>query len=178
MYAVGVIFWELATCEAPFHDRNPNLLSTAIIQGLKLHIPNPLPAGFPPAFFEMMQRCWADPNQRPSAQEFLAFLIKIDPTSRPSVPLLLFPEDHVVPHASLLDCIRPGMPTSLDGMLSIMVSQAEKKYRESIDIQSICSEYGLVPIEAHALTVNRLCFYKCASKKINVSAGLHHGRAC
>lgn len=159
MYAVGVIFWELATCEAPFHDRNPNLLSTAIIQGLKLDIPNPLPAGFPPAFFEMIQRCWSEPNQRPSAHDFLAFLIKIDPTSRPSVPLLLFPENHVVLHASLLDCIRPGMPRSLDGMLSIMVSQAEKKYRESSEVQSICSEYGLNPMEAHALTVNRILFF-------------------
>ena len=62
MYAVGVIFWELAFCEVPFQNKNHAILMSLIEKGLTPEIPNPLPpcaAGFPPAFFDIMRQCWA-----------------------------------------------------------------------------------------------------------------------
>lgn len=155
MYALGIILWELATCEAPFHDRNPKLLATAIIQGLKLDIPSPLPAGFPPAYFEIIQRCWLEPHLRPSAHDVFKYLIAIDPSSRPSAPLLLFPADHAILHASLLECIQPAMPAStiVDNMLKKMISQAEMMFRTSHEVQDACSRCSLLPLEAQSLIV-------------------------
>ena len=156
MYALGIILWELASCEAPFYNRNPNLLVNLIKDsGLKPDIPSPLPAGFPPAFFEMMQRCWAEPHLRPSAHDLLEYLITIDPTSRPSAPLLLFPAGHALLHASLFNCIRPAMPATatVDNMLRNMISQAEQMCAASLQVQSMCAQCGLVPLEAQALIV-------------------------
>jgi serine/threonine protein kinase len=177
MYALGIILWELATCEAPFYNQKPNLLATLITRGLKLDIPSPLPAGFPPAFFEMMQRCWAEPQLRPAAHDLLEYLIKIDPTSRPSAPLLLFPAGHAVLHASLFDCIRPAMPATptVDNMLKIMISQAEQMCATSFQVQSMCAHCGLVPLEAQALIVR--VSHECLLLVLTCRADLHHGRA-
>ncbi len=43
VYALGVIFWELAFCEVPFQNKNPSILMSLIKDGLTLEIPNPLP---------------------------------------------------------------------------------------------------------------------------------------
>jgi serine/threonine protein kinase len=158
MYALGVIFWELAFCEAPFQSVNPSILMSLIAKGLKPDIPNPLPpcaAGFPPAFFDIMQRCWEkDPKLRPSAQDVHRLLVSIDPSARPSAPLMLFPVNHPFPTATLLDCLRPAMPSSADRMLSLMMVQADDMFRTNIqNIQDVCAQYSLLPIEAFALTV-------------------------
>jgi serine/threonine protein kinase len=161
IYALGIILWELSTCEAPFHNQNPKLLATLISRGLKPDIPSPLPPGFPPAFFEMMQRCWTEPRLRPTAHELFEYLIKIDPTSRPSAPLLLFPAGHAVLHRSLFDCIRPAMPSTpdVDDLLRIMISQAEQTCRTSLEVQSMCAQCGLLPLEAQALMVRISLFH-------------------
>jgi serine/threonine-protein kinase len=51
VYALGVIFWELAFCDAPFQTANQSILMSLIKDGLTPDIPNPLPpcaAAFPP----------------------------------------------------------------------------------------------------------------------------------
>jgi serine/threonine protein kinase len=159
IYALGVIFWELAFCDAPFQSVNQSILMSLIKDGLTPEVPNPLPpcaAAFPPVFFAIMQRCWAkDPKQRPSASEVHRLLVSIDPSARPSAPLAHYPLGHPFPTASLLDCIRPAMPASADAMLVSMMRQADGMFRANAqNIQGVCAQYGLLPIEANALTVS------------------------
>ena len=159
MYALGVIFWELAFCDAPFQSVNQSILMSLIKDGLTPEVPDPLPpcaAGFPPVFFVVMQRCWAkDPKQRPTASEVHRLLVSIDPSARPSAPLLHFPLNHPVPTASLLDCVRRAMPAAAEAMLLSMMRQADSMFRANTqDIQGVCAQYGLLPVEANALTVS------------------------
>ena len=159
VYALGVIFWELAFCDAPFQTVNPSILMSLIEKGLTPEIPNPLPscaAAFPPVFFVIMQRCWAkDPKQRPTASEVHRLLVSIDPSARPSAPLLHFPLNHPFPTASLLDCVRRAMPAAAEAMLLSMMRQADGMFRANTqDIQGVCALYGLLPVEANALTVS------------------------
>ena len=163
MYALGVILWELAFCDAPFQSVNQSILMSLIEKGLTPDIPSTLPpcaAAFPPGFFVVMQRCWAkDPKQRPTASEVHRLLVSIDPSARPSAPLLHFPLNHPFPTASLLDCVRRAMPTAAEAMLLNMMRQADDMFRSNTqDIQGVCAQYGLLPVEAHALTVTpRIC---------------------
>jgi len=159
VYALGVIFWELAFCDAPFQTVNQSILMSLIKDGLTPDIPNPLPscaAAFPPVFFVIMQRCWAkDPKQRPTASEVHRLLVSIDPSARPSAPLLHFPLNHPFPTASLLDCVRRAMPAAAEAMLLSMMRQADSMFRANTqDIQGVCAQYGLLPVEANALTVS------------------------
>jgi serine/threonine protein kinase len=158
MYALGVIFWELAFCEAPFQNVATSVLMPLIMKGLIPEIPNPLPpcaSGFPPAFFDIMRRCWEkDPKLRPSAGDVHSILVSIDPSARPSAPLMLYPINHPFPTVTLFDCLRPAMPSSAETMLCLMMKQADEMFRANTrNIQGICAQYGLLPIEAHALTV-------------------------
>ena len=161
MYAVGVIFWELAFCEVPFQNKNHAILMSLIKDGLTPEIPNPLPpcaAGFPPAFFDIMRQCWAkDPAQRPSAHHVHRLLVSIDPSARPSAPLMHYPLNHPFPSASLLDCVRRAMPPPAHAMLARMTSDAEQMFRANTrNFQAVCAQYGVLPIEANALTVGAL----------------------
>jgi serine/threonine protein kinase len=158
VYALGVIFWELAFCEAPFQTKNQSILASLIKDGLTLEIPNPLPpcaAAFPPAFFDIMRQCWAkDPSQRPSAHHLHRILVSIDPSARPSAPLMHYPPNHAFPSSSLLDCVRRAMPPSAQAMLAGMTGDAEKRFRANAqNVQAVCAQYGVLPIEANALTV-------------------------
>jgi serine/threonine protein kinase len=164
MYALGIIFWELAFCDAPFQSVNQSILMSLIKDGLTPEIPEILPQcaeGFSPAFFAIMQRCWAkDPSRRPSASEVHRLLVSIDPSARPSAPLLHYHPSHPFPTASLLDCIRHAMPASAETMLASMMRQADGMFRANTqNIQGISAQYSLLPIEANALTVSA-CFAK------------------
>jgi serine/threonine protein kinase len=159
VYALGVILWELAFCDAPFQSINHTILMSLIKDGLTPDIPTALPpyaAAFPPVFFDIMQRCWAkDPKQRPTAHEVHRLLVSIDPSARPSAPLLHYPLSHPFPTASLLDCVRRAMPASAEDMLLSMMKQADVMFRSNTQgIQDLCAKYSLLPIEANALTVN------------------------
>ena len=179
VYAIGVIFWELAFCEAPFQNKNHAILVSLIKDGLTLDIPNPLPpcaAGFPPAFFDIMRQCWAkDPSQRPSAHHLHRLLVSIDPSARPSAPLMHYPPNHPFPSSSLLHCLRRAMPPSAHAMLASMMGDAEQRFRANAqNIQAVCAQYGVLPIEANALTV-------CApppslSNHCHRFSVVHHGR--
>ena len=85
----------------------------------------------------------------------MEYLITIDPTSRPSAPLVLFPAGHALLHASLFDCIRPALPATptVDNMLRIIIGQAEQMCTTSLQVQGICAQFGLAPLEAQALIV-------------------------
>jgi serine/threonine protein kinase len=176
IYALGVLFWELAFCDTPFQSMNQTILMSLIKDGLTPEIPTPLPpcaAAFPPGFFVIMQRCWAqDPQKRPTAHEIHRVLVSIDPSARPSAPLEHYPLNHPFPTASLLDCVRRAMPAAAEAMLLSMMRQADSMFRANTqDIQSTCARYGLLPIEANALTVSAAPLIRdhlCTSKHIHV----------
>ncbi len=158
IYALGIIFWELAFCEVPFASINRDILASVIEKGITPEIPNPLPpcaAAFPPAFFDIMRQCWAkDPSQRPSAHHLHRILVSIDPSARPSAPLMHYPPHHAFPSSSLLDCVRRAMPPSADKMLAEMMRVADEMFRANAqNMQSVCAQYCLLPIEANVLTV-------------------------
>lgn len=165
MYALGVIFWELATCEVPFRNKAPALLMSLIMNGLTPEIPHPLPdtaVGLPPLFFQVMLQCFrTDPALRPDAHTVHQMLISIDPTARPSAPLLICPPGHPVPKGSLLECVRHAMPPSLDCVVVRMMAFAEDLFKRSPrakEIQSFCAMYSIWDIEAYTLMV-RLFFF-------------------
>ena len=113
MYAFGIIMWELLTCKPPFEGVRPDLLRDLIVkEGLRPQVPAAHTSEFPPAFLDVMQQCWhSDAAMRPTAEHVLQILISIDPTARPSAPLMLFPIGHPAPRASVP--LPPAPPTAL-----------------------------------------------------------------
>jgi hypothetical protein len=67
--------WEMWCCEPAFH--NVSLAELAQRVGLQGERP-PVPADMPPAYAELMQRCWAqEPFNRPTCDEIVRDLKKI-----------------------------------------------------------------------------------------------------
>jgi serine/threonine protein kinase len=58
VYSFALVMWELLTCEVPFSDCGPMQMRARLINHQRPDIPNPLPSGFPPAYLELMIRCW------------------------------------------------------------------------------------------------------------------------
>jgi serine/threonine protein kinase len=162
MYAFGIIMYELLTCKAPFEGMNAALLPHLIgKEGLRPKVPNPQTSEFPPAFFDVMQLCWhPDPALRPTAEEVHQILISIDPSARPSAPLVLYPVGHPAPRGSVLEHLCAAMPPSpaVESMLSQMMDRAHSKFKSDVDIQSLCAKYSILLEEAHSIMVCSLIF--------------------
>ena len=82
-YAFGLIRWELLTWERPWAATNPWQISSAVLGGRRLEVPDPAalpgPAADSPedfaAYVQLMQHCWAQaPGDRPSFPEVVQAL--------------------------------------------------------------------------------------------------------
>jgi serine/threonine protein kinase len=58
VYSLGIIMWELLTCDVPFGDCDLAQITALLRNSDRPDIPQPLPSGFPPAYIELMKRCW------------------------------------------------------------------------------------------------------------------------
>jgi len=64
VYSLGIIFWELATCQVPYENHDPHTIESSVLRGDRLDIPSSCPEGFK----ELIEQCWChDHTQRPSA---------------------------------------------------------------------------------------------------------------
>ncbi|PRW32956.1 activating signal cointegrator 1 complex subunit 3 isoform B [Chlorella sorokiniana] len=83
MFAFGVVMWELLTWVRPWATTNPWQISSAVLAGRRLDVPDPaeLPGPAPSspgafaAYVRLMQHCWAQaPADRPSFPEVVQTL--------------------------------------------------------------------------------------------------------
>jgi serine/threonine protein kinase len=58
VYSLGIIMWELLTCDVPFGDCDIAQITARLRNSERPEIPSPLPGGFPPSYVELMKRCW------------------------------------------------------------------------------------------------------------------------
>jgi serine/threonine protein kinase len=83
IYALGIIMWELATCQAPFEGLPQDILIGRLSRGDRPKIPKHPTPGFPTAYFELLQRCWSqNPELRPCASDVQLALSSMSPEAK------------------------------------------------------------------------------------------------
>jgi hypothetical protein len=71
VYAMGIVFWELATGSEPYEDADEATISAYVKGGDRME----MPADIPNSFAELITKVWAqDPKQRPTCQQLLHLL--------------------------------------------------------------------------------------------------------
>jgi len=103
IYALGMIFWEIASCQAPYDKWEQQQILFHVFSGNRLDIPSTCPAGFK----DLIKFCWhQEPKQRPTASnvfdkisQLIAQIPKIDssvPQVSGNIPDLgiSLPEEH------------------------------------------------------------------------------------
>ena len=66
IYALGTIFWEIASCQVPYDKWEQQQILFHVFSGKRLGIPSTCPVGFK----ELIEYCWShEPKQRPSASD-------------------------------------------------------------------------------------------------------------
>jgi len=64
IYALGMIFWEIASCQVPYEGFDADTIKDSVKSGERLEIPSVCPVEFK----ELIELCWLqEPSQRPSA---------------------------------------------------------------------------------------------------------------
>jgi hypothetical protein len=58
VYSLGIVMWELMTCEVPFDGLDDIQLRARLQSRERPNIPNPLPTGFHSDYAALMSRCW------------------------------------------------------------------------------------------------------------------------
>ncbi|OHT05790.1 hypothetical protein TRFO_26388 [Tritrichomonas foetus] len=83
VYAFGMIVYEVLTGIEPFHEiSNPNSIPLKVCNGVRPDIPSFIPK----SFRSLIRQCWAhSPEDRPTFDEIVEHLLKIDMTSFPGV---------------------------------------------------------------------------------------------
>jgi len=68
MYSVGIVLWEIATCEIPYGDETDPVIKVAVCEGQRLAIDESVPV----EYRQLIQACWEhDPTKRIVATEAL-----------------------------------------------------------------------------------------------------------
>jgi tRNA A-37 threonylcarbamoyl transferase component Bud32 len=71
VYALGIVFWELATGCEPYEDADDTTISAYVRGGDRMEIPEDVPD----SFTELITKAWAqEPKQRPTCQQLLHFV--------------------------------------------------------------------------------------------------------
>ena len=64
IYALGIVFWEIATCQIPYEGFDAHTIMSTVLRGERLDIPSTCPVEFK----ELIEHCWhKEPKQRPTA---------------------------------------------------------------------------------------------------------------
>ena len=62
IYALGIIFWEISTCQVPYEGNDARTIESSVLRGERLRIPSSCPSGFK----RLIEECWShDPKDRP-----------------------------------------------------------------------------------------------------------------
>ncbi len=99
VYSLGMVFWELASCQIPFaqtHDRQ--VIIGWIMSGKQEHIPTDCP----PELRTLIERCWKLPAQRPTAVQIVDYLKPLVITEgKEKLPALSESKLRIVPQVTL-----------------------------------------------------------------------------
>jgi len=64
IYALGIVFWEIASCQVPYEGFDSDTIKDSVKSGERLEIPSTCPESFK----ELIELCWAqEPKRRPTA---------------------------------------------------------------------------------------------------------------
>jgi len=64
IYSLGIIFWEIASCQLPYVGFDKSTIESSVKAGERLEIPSTCPLEFK----DLIKHCWSqDPKQRPDA---------------------------------------------------------------------------------------------------------------
>ena len=73
IYSLGIVYWELAANEIPYHGHQNAVIREFVLAGDRLEIPETTPA----LFGELITECWAhNPNDRPSSSHVIDIIEK------------------------------------------------------------------------------------------------------
>ena len=73
IYSLGLVYWELAANEIPYHNHQNAVIRQSFIAGIRLPIPKTTPA----LFGELIKECWAhNSNDRPSSSHVIDIIEK------------------------------------------------------------------------------------------------------
>ena len=74
VYALGVVFWELATEREPYEEADDAMISAFVLRGARL----PIPKNIPSSFTDLISRAWMhEPEKRPTCQELLSLMREV-----------------------------------------------------------------------------------------------------
>ncbi len=173
IYALGVVMWELLTCDTPFLGDSKEDIRAKVLDKKRPEIPDPLPIGFPPEYIDLMKRCWhqvrmilllqqksysfflQEPSCRPTAETVLKELNEMSHRARLNEPLKLYPDGHVLPQSSDISSIllkamsNASSQHVVDSVVSV-IRDLEPKFVAEM------GKYGLTQLEAHCI-----CAYTC-----------------
>ncbi len=81
IYALGIVFWELATHCIPYEDKDEAIIRIQVMAKERLDIPRDVP----PVFASLITKSWThEPTQRPSSAELLVQILEhVSPSSTP-----------------------------------------------------------------------------------------------
>ena len=73
IYSLGIVYWELAANEIPYHNHQNAVILQSVIAGIRL----PIPKATAPIFGDLIKECWAhNPDDRPNSSHVIDIIEK------------------------------------------------------------------------------------------------------